>query len=264
MSTNEPTPESGGGEAPDPFAPLRDAGFDPDNTNWAEVAAKASYVDALTDPNRHMDTLENSLREWGHLDEGQSLSDFFADDEPEPTPMSPQQQPGGIIGYDVDGDPIYSAPPQQFQQPPAQPQFDPQAMEQRIMDMVKEANANTQREVMATQMARDLEVQMESAKSQYNLNDEESAFLWSNVRDRIANMNIVDPSQMRGIVDQSWKQIDALANARLARIAQEAGQRPQTTDMTGPAPTGDAGVPGGSTWSEMMGETARRLGMQPE
>lgn len=264
-------PEGGdgaGAPAPDPYAPLREAGFDPDATDWAEVAAKAAYVDALTDPNRHFDTLEGSLREWGHLEEGQGLADLFGPPSgpPEPSWGSPgEQQSQGdrrIIGYDPDDQPIYSAPSQ-----PVQPEFNPQALEERLLSRVQEeirgATDRTRQEMAANQMALDLEHQMEQAKTSNGLTDEEANFLWSNVRNKIGSMQgLTDASQIQGIVDQEWQRIEALATARLQRIAAQQGNAPRTTQSNGAPPVDNGQQTGESPWDSMMRSTANRLGIE--
>jgi hypothetical protein len=279
MGTSAPPPGSDGGEgggAParnDPFDAVREAGFDED-TDWADLAAKVQYVDALTDPNRHFDTLENSLRQWGHLPEGASLSDMFSEEvdddaEPEVSWGPPSQQQPQIIGYDAAGEPIFSAPPQQQSQ---QPQFDPQqfatTFEERLMSKIDQRIAdgtqNVGRELLAQRMVDDVEAQMERAQQEHNLNDNESAYLWNNVRARLATANIENISQVRGIVEAEWQQIEQLANARAAALVDPSKRPPLTTDISGPAPSREAQQPGQDAFGSMMGETARRLGISPD
>jgi hypothetical protein len=277
MGTSAPPPGSGGGEgggAPDPFAEIRQAGFDPENTDWNDLAAKIQYVDALTDPNRHFDTLENSLRQWGHLPEDASLSDLFTGEEEEVDegpawqPPQPQGQPQ-IVGYDAAGEPIYSAPPQQYEQS-QQPQWDPSQMEtfeQRLMSKIdqriNESTDNVGRELMAQRMVDDIEQQMERVAQAKNLNEQEAAYLWNNVRARIATSDIQNPAQVRGMVEAEWQQIENLANARAASLVDPSRRPPLTTDVSGPAPSREAQAPGTDAFGGMMGETARRLGISP-
>jgi len=273
MSTEAPPPESGGGEgggAPDPFDAIRQAGLDPDSVDWADLAAKAEYVDALTDPNRHFDTLESSLRQWGHLPEGSNLSDMFASEtQPvpdEPPPWQQQQSQPEIVGYDAAGEPIFSQPPGQQNQPNFDPAQFAQQFEDRLLGQVdkriQEQTTATQREIMAQRMVSDVEGQMEQVTQKYELSDQESAYLWNHVRSQLATMdNINDPRQVRGLVDQAWQQIDAITNARIAKMTDPSKRPPMTTGTEGPPPSREGQAPGQNAFEGMMSETARRLGL---
>jgi len=273
MTTEAPPPGSdggeGGGATDDPFAKIREAGLDPDSVDWADLAAKAQYVDALTDPNRHFDPLESSLRQWGHLPEGSSLSDMFAADaeEVEDTPPWVQsQQAPEIVGYDAAGEPVFSQPPGQQNQPNFDPAQFAQQFEDRLLKNVdkriEERTTAQQRENMAQRMVNDIEGQMEQVTSKYELNEAESSYLWNHVRSQIVTMDVQDPRQVKGLVDQAWQQIDSIANARLARLTDPNARRaPMTTDQSGPPPSRESQEPGQDAFGGMMQETARRLGL---
>lgn len=273
MTTEAPPPGSGDGEGggapPDPFDAIRAAGLDPDTVDWADIAAKAQYVDALTDPNRHFDTLESSLRQWGHLPEGSSLSDMFSadadDDDANDTPpwQKPQNEPQ-VIGYDAGGEPVYARPPGQ------QSEFNPAEFAQQFEDRllknvdkrIEERSTAQTREIMAQRMVSDIEGQMEQVTQKYELNEGESAYLWNHVRSQLATMdNIQDPRQVKGLVDQAWQQIDAIANGRVAKLTDPNRKAPMTTDRTGPPPSRESPPPGTDAFGAMMNETATRLGL---
>lgn len=279
---NEPLPMGGDPEKappsqppPDPWSGAKEAGFDPANTDWNAVAEGMQYLQALQDPNQHYDVLERSLQAWGHLPQGQSLSDVLGARGPQPPGQpapAPQAQPqqGEFLGWDPEGNPIWDElAPQMYgpQQPPGQPGLDPSQLEERIIKrMREEVLPEHNSEVQSQLLARDLDSQMQTLIADKGLSEGDAGFLWQYVVNALqANDQNIGPQELRGFVQARYNELEQFANQRMGQVFQQQEKAPQTTPPAGleAAPEGPNRQPGEDWIAQAVRRTGDRLGVNP-
>lgn len=235
------------------------AGIDPSQMNPYEVRQYVDWVGELTSNDTHEQALENALRQWGHLGEEESLQDLLSLRDQ----MRQQQEDpfGRLVGGEDEGGEYEG-----FEEPGYQEQnlIDPyelrEVWQRDMQQQLAQERQAMQEQIQTERLVQDLQGQLEHVASDQGLDEDEKAFLWEAATQKLINRQ-VDVSDVPNLMDQTWKQIDALYQKRVARVAKASDGQPRTSVPPAGVP-GDG--PGGRGLSQALAKTAEALGIQPE
>jgi hypothetical protein len=231
-------PSQGG----DPWSRYAEAGFSPDDNPY-ELRQRLAFLEDLTSPERHELALEDALRSWGYLGQGESLDDLR-------NALSLLRAENDVL-YDGDGDGYVDT--DQLRQ----------AWQQDAYDLIQQARNDMRTELQAEQLAQDFMRQRKELQKSKGLSDSEIQLAWDRAMWRLQTGN-VEPERLETLLADSWNEFETLAQARLAKAAAEQDAAPATSAPVSAPPGGSGGsgvAPRGVRGALLR--TAAALGIDP-
>jgi hypothetical protein len=218
-------PAEGAPAAPEsnPWEPWGQVFQDPAAVNPHEVHQHYQWVQDLRSDDLHQPTLERALRDWGYIQEGESLTDIQKMlEERRNTAADPFAAMRG------QGDPGAGGPPADFDD--GELMMDPhslrevwQADQQRMRDEMRQEFENQQ---ASARLELELERQLDRVVGEKKLEPDDRADLWSQVQYRLQTGQ-VRPDQLSNLVSDTYAQAEARFNRWMAaRVAGDGNPEP--------------------------------------
>lgn len=234
------------------------AGIDPSEMNPYEVRQYVDWVSELTAADSHEATLEQALRQWGHLGDNESLQEIMQIRD-----SLRQERDDPFVGYSQEpeyGEQYDQQYDQQFA-PQQDPSIDPyQLRDIWRADMQEEfqrERQEMQQQIQTERLVSDLQGQLDNVANSNGLEEGEKAFLWEAAVSRLQN-NQVELEDVPSLMTDTWNQIDSLYQKRMARAATSTNSGPSTSSP----PSGVPGaIQGNRGIASAVARTAERLGI---
>jgi hypothetical protein len=260
MTFGAPTTPPEGGEPAAPAAPESNPWEswgqvfqDPAAVNPHEVHQHYQWVQDLRSDDLHQPTLERALRDWGYIQDGESLTDIqkmleerrSAQTDPFANYAGEQEPPGPYGGE-------------------GELQLDPHSLrevwisdQQKMREEMRQEFENQQ---ASARLELELERQLDRVAGEKKLEPDDRADLWSQVQYRLQTGQ-VRPDQLTGLVADTYAQAEARfnrwMNARLAgETSTEQPPPPPGSGGSGAAPTGRQPV---RSFKDIAAQSMQRL-----
>ena len=239
------------------------AGIDPSQMNPYEVRQYVDWVSELTSADSHEATLEQALRQWGHLGDDESLQeimqirDSLRQERDDPF-AAYAQQPQDPYAY---GNPYEQQDPYGAQYGQPDSGVDPYQLRDiwraDMQEELQRERQEMQQQIQTERLVSDLQGQLDHVANDNGLEEGEKAFLWEAAISRLQN-NQVELQDVPSLMTDTWSQIDSLYQKRMARAATSTNAGPSTSAPPAGIP-GD--VQGGRGIQSAVARTAERLGI---
>lgn len=226
-----------------PWSNWQQAGIDPEKFNPYDARKAINLNSALSDPGHRGYALEQILK--GHeLPEGmtwdearQAIQEAAQQRQQDPweSVLQPGEPEGQLLGYSEDGQPIYAAPPQQFQQPSFDPAQIKAAVDATVEQRLAAMETDRRRQEHERQQGEEFERAIANVKTKDNLSDADTRWL---IPATIANLqgNMAGAS-MDEAARNTWNEMKAWRNQSAAQMAVDQQNVPQTRTPNGPTPS---------------------------
>lgn len=237
-------------DAPNPWAPWQEAGFDPDQYDPGDVRNAWDGWNALADRDQRPYLIERMLQ-GNEIPDGMSISELseaanlywqakndpfgnddyqYADDpqqygNPYANPYASPEMPGPEYGANPYGQ-------------PATPDLDPNYLrsvwQQDVESIVEQRLSEMEQQYQERQQFDEFRTEMDRVRSEFNLSDSDLQFIAPRA------VEYVQPGQpVSNAVRQAYQEFDEWRRSSLANFAQQQGRAPQTYAPTGLAASPD-------------------------
>lgn len=233
-------------EAPNPWAPWQEAGFDPEQYDPSDVRNAYDGWNALADRDQRPYLIERMLQ-GNEIPDGMSISELSeaanlywqAKNDPfgsEDYRYADEQQYGNPYASPEMMAPEYGFDPSFGE--PAPPALDPNYLrsvwQQDVESIVEQRLAEMEQQYQERQQFDEFRTEMDRVRSEYNLSDSDLQFIAPRA------VEYVQPGQpVSNAVRQAYQEFDEWRRNSLASFAQQQGRAPQTQAPTGLAASPD-------------------------
>ena len=257
------SPEPQGEEQPNPWGAWEQAGVDP-SLNPYEVRQYMDWVNDLQQPDTHERALEQAMQQWGHLGEGENLSDLIAIRDQlryeRENPFEQHQQ----FPYEAD-EQEYAPHDEEAmyqQQQEYQNYIDPnelrQVWQQDMQDQLQQEREQMAQDMEAERIVNDLHMQLDRLADKENLEDQDKQLVWNLAVQQITQQDL-EPDDLPGIMDHTFNQLNDMYARKYAKAA---GKAPKAS--TGGSAAAAPGQPKGGGLEAAMRRTADLMGLDPD
>lgn len=199
--------------------------FDPNEVDPNELAQWHKFGQAVQGEN-YDSTMTAALREWGELQEDESLEDVRQALE--------LIRNGGDLFADDDEYGEYGVDEQGFQTVPEHLQnFDPDQYKQEILE---QANNDFQSQLLMNHLTSSLE----SVASEHGLNDAYKQRVWDRAMNDLQQGKI-QPDRVGTLIEDTYRAEESFLNERLAQMAKPSVEPPPPGPGASPASPGNEG-----------------------
>lgn len=226
-----------------PWSNWQQAGIDPEKFNPYDARKAINLNSALSDPGHRGYALEQILK--GHeLPEGmtwdearQAIQEAAQQRQQDPweSVLQPAEPDGELLGYGPDGQPVYAAPPQQYQQPGIDPASIRAAVDATVEQRIAAMEAERRKQEDDRKQGEEFERAIANVRAKENLSDADTKWLipatLANLQGPMAGASYDEAAR------NTWKELDGWSKQSAARMAVDQQNVPQTRTPNGPTPS---------------------------